>query len=108
MGRNHSPGSQVLELEGAVASGRAPWSDDPAKAALERPEDSSELQNATSRVIARIMKARRAKVDLAEDLSAVARRLKQIDAFLAEASGDLLRMPSLLELLRLQHSASYL
>lgn len=108
MGRNHSPGSQVLELEDAVASGRAPWANDPAKTALEKPEDSPALRNATSRVIAKIMKARRAKVDLAEDLSAVARRLKQMDAYLEGASSDQLRMPGLLELLRLQHQASYL
>lgn len=108
MGRNHSPGAQILELEDSVASGRAPWAKDPTKAALEAPEDVSALRNATSRVIAKIMKARRAKVDLAEDLAAVARRLMQIDEFLKTTNSEQLRLPYLLDLLRLQHWACYL
>ena len=53
-------------------------------------------------------KPRAAARAYSEDLSAVARRLKQMDAFLEGASSDQLRMPGLLELLRLQHQASYL
>jgi hypothetical protein len=108
MGRNHSPGAQVLELEDSVSAGRAPWTTDPTKAALEKPEDSVVLRNATSKVIAKIMKARRAKVDLAEDLAAVARRLTQIDEFLKTTNSEQLRLPYLLDLLRLQHQTCYL
>jgi len=82
MGRNHSPGAQVLALEDSVAAGTAPWTGDPAKAALEKPEDSAALRNATKRVIAKIMKKKRAQVDLAEDIREITKRLVKIDEFL--------------------------
>ena len=40
------------------------------------------LRNATKRVIAKIMKKKRAQVDLAEDIREITKRLVKIDEFL--------------------------
>jgi hypothetical protein len=75
----------------------------------EQHKDPGELRNAPERVVAKIVNARRAKVDLAEDLTQVALQLEKMNSFVKPGtSADHLRLPFLLELLRLQHQSSYL
>jgi len=59
-------------------------------------------------VVAKIVNARRAKVDLAEDLAQISRRLAKMNEFVQTSNADHLRLPYLLELLKLQHQSSFL
>jgi len=77
MGRNNAPGAQVLTLEGAILSGVPFWK--PHKDAADEHRDPQSLRNAPERVVAKIMNARRAKVDLAEDLTQIANRLTKMN-----------------------------
>ena len=106
MGRNHTPGSQILALEGKVLTGQEFWKADlpcdPDKI------DPSTLGEAAERVIAKIMNQKRARVDLAEDIGQVAQRLREMNEFLKSNNSEHLKLPYLLDLLRLQHQSSYL
>ena len=73
--------------------------------------DSDSLRHAPGRVITKIMSQKRARVDLAEDLSQISRRLTRIDALFSEStgkSGGASHLRHFLELLNLQHQSSYL
>jgi hypothetical protein len=67
MGRNNSPGEQILELEGSALSGRPIWDVKPNISAPDSAEET--LRYAPDRVITKIMHRKRAHVDLAEDLA---------------------------------------
>ena len=73
MGRNNAPGAQVLTLEGAVLSGVPFWQQK--QGLCEQHKDPESLRNAPERVVAKIVNARRAKIDLAEDLTQIAVQL---------------------------------
>lgn len=60
-------------------------------------------------MVAKIVNARRAKVDLAEDLSQVAAQLQKMEAFVKSGtSSDHLKIPYLAQMLQLQHTNSFL
>lgn len=104
MGRNNAPGGQILSLEDSIRAGRPYWGN-PAPPGL---SDDGPPRNASQKVVARMMAQKRARVDLAEDLTQVARRVRAMDEFLKSSNADHLRLPYLLDLLRLQHHSSYL
>lgn len=106
MGRNHSPGEQILELEGSALSGRPIWDVKPSSSAPEPAE--AALRYAPERVITKIMHRKRAHVDLAEDLAQISLRLVRMDQFVKTSNSDHLKLPYLLDLLQLQHQSSFL
>lgn len=101
MGRNNSPGEQILELEGAALSGRPIWDVKPSTPAEEPAEEV--LRYAPDRVITKIMHRKRAHVDLAEDLGQISLRLLKMEQFVKTSNSDHLKLPYLLDLLQIQH-----
>jgi len=99
MGRNNAPGTHIMELEDRVLSGRPFWEQEVGRWGGE--PDPESLRHAPERVIAKIMSQKRARVDLAEDLAQISRRLLRMNEFTKGSSSDHLRLPELLELLRL-------
>lgn len=58
--------------------------------------------------MATILNAKRARVDLSEDMAAIAQRLGRLNDFLKTSNSDQLKLPFLLNLLKLQHQSSFL
>ena len=54
------------------------------------------------------MHRKRARVDLAEDLGQISRRLLSVDQFVKSSNSNHLKLPYLLDLLQLQHQSSFL
>ena len=85
MGRNNAPGSQILDLEDSVYSGRPFWKEHLAIGQPEtRPEDMVQQQRRSSapdRVIAKIVNQKRRKMELSEDLRQIALRLGRMNEF---------------------------
>lgn len=74
MGRNNSPGIDVLELEDHIFSGRAYW-DKSKEITFEYNSDIS----VSERVINKIISQRKARIDLAEDLINISDRLLKMN-----------------------------
>lgn len=67
MGRNHAPGTQIIQLETQAIKGEITWS---TKAEDEKFEEKQKsLSDAPDRVISKIIHKKRAHIDLVEDLS---------------------------------------
>ena len=76
MGRNNSPGLDVLELENSVLTGRPYW--DKSKE-FEMNPDYKKDESISDRVINKIVSQRRARIDLAEDLNSISERLHSMN-----------------------------
>jgi hypothetical protein len=97
----------VHELEtAALLSGIPYWRID--KEPALGPQEPEALTDAPDRVVATIINAKRARVDLSEDMAAIANRLFKLNDFLKTSNQDQLKLPFLLNLLKLQHQGSYL
>jgi hypothetical protein len=108
MGRNDAPGVQVLNLESKVLSGEVFWKPE----GFYHEDDERLQENLNSipeRVVAKIMNAKRAQVDLAEDIGQIANRLRAIsdDFVRKETNAEHKKLPFLKELMRLQHLSSF-
>ena len=99
MGRNNAPGTHIMELEDRVLSGRPFWEPEVGRWGGE--PDPESLRHAPERVIAKIMSQKRARVDLAEDLAQISRRLLRMNEFTKGSSSDRLELADLVDLLRL-------
>jgi len=106
MGRNNSPGLEVLELEDSVFSGRSYWSK---RQRLDTPDHilSSEDKSAADRVIQQIMDKKKARIDLAEDMALVQQRLLKMNEWPSKLNIDNLRIETILDYLGLQYQSSF-
>lgn len=112
MGRNNAPGSQILDLEDSVYSGRPFWKEHLEISQQETsPEDMVQQQRRSSapdRVIAKIVNQKRRKMELSEDLRQIALRLGRMNEFVKASNSDQLRLSYINDLLKLQHQSSFL
>ena len=69
MGRNNSPGLDVLEMEDQVLSGRLYWEKDKELGFSSKASAGAADLGTSDRVINKIVNQRRARIDLAEDLN---------------------------------------
>lgn len=67
MGRNHAPGTQIIQLETSTITGEVTWSSSTDLKKFE--ENQKSLTDAPERVISKIIHKKRAHIDLVEDLS---------------------------------------
>ena len=100
MGRNNSPGLDVLEMEDHVLTGRQYWDK------KESADEQLEL-SLSDRVINRIVTKRRARIDLAEDLNMINERLRKMNDWPKRFSIENLTLENMVELLNLQHALLY-
>lgn len=76
MGRNDSPGSQIMELENKVLCGVEFWKSDQYQSFEQDDDEIERLKTASEKVVARIMNAKKAQVDLSEDLNSIGCRFE--------------------------------
>ena len=110
MGRNNAPGSQILDLEDSVYSGRPFWKEHLEISQQETsPEDMVQQQRRSSapdRVIAKIVNQKRRKMELSADLRQIALRLGRMNEFVKASNSDQLRLSYINDLFHLNPNKS--
>jgi len=109
MGRNDSPGHQILAMEGKILSGIEFWKNRSYAGIENEEEEMEKLKSAPERVISRIMNSRKSQIDLSEDMFQIANRLEQINTnFIKKTQNhEHMKVPFLKNLLKLQHQSSF-